>query len=76
MTSVIFLAAILVTVVHLTRSRSDVIEADGPARTPRAANPARERIMLGYYAFVATWPSLRLPRPKEPLPEAGTRTAP
>ncbi|MBD0690954.1 hypothetical protein [Streptomyces sp. CBMA123] len=52
-TSVVFLAAILVTVVHLTRSRSDVIQADGPARTPRAANPARERIMLGYYAFVA-----------------------
>ncbi|MFJ5219736.1 hypothetical protein ACIP98_34180 [Streptomyces sp. NPDC088354] len=50
-TSVIFLAAILATVVYLTFSRSDVIEAADP--TPRAANPARERIMLGYYAVVA-----------------------
>ncbi|MFD8083523.1 hypothetical protein ACFV4F_17695 [Kitasatospora sp. NPDC059722] len=52
-TSVIFLAAILATVVHLTRSRSDVIAADDGARTPQAANPARERVMLGYFALVA-----------------------
>ncbi|MGW2933146.1 COG4705 family protein [Streptomyces sp. NPDC001156] len=50
-TSVIFLVAILTTVVYLTFSRSDVIEASDP--TPRAVNPARERIMLGYYAVVA-----------------------
>ncbi|MEV7145171.1 hypothetical protein AB0O05_01560 [Streptomyces sp. NPDC093084] len=52
-TSVLFLAAILATVVYLTVSRSDVIETDAPARTPRPANPARERLMLGYYAVVA-----------------------
>ncbi|MFF2820837.1 hypothetical protein ACFVT9_35575 [Kitasatospora cineracea] len=52
-TSVVFLAAILATVLHLTRSRSDVIEADGGARAIGAANPARERIMLGYYAVLA-----------------------
>jgi uncharacterized membrane-anchored protein len=50
-TSVIFLFAILATVVYLTFSRSDVIETSAP--TPRAVNPARERIMLGYYAVVA-----------------------
>ncbi|MEV4561779.1 hypothetical protein AB0K51_33030 [Kitasatospora sp. NPDC049285] len=51
-TSVVFLVAILATVFHLTRSHSDVIAADGqaPART---ADPARERIMLGYFALVA-----------------------
>ncbi len=50
-TSVIFLVAILGTVLHLARSRSDVIEA----RTvvAQAGNPVRERIMLGYYAVVA-----------------------
>jgi uncharacterized membrane-anchored protein len=50
-TSVIFLAAILATILYLTFSRSDVIEGSDPA--PRAVNPARERIMLGYYAVVA-----------------------
>ncbi|WP_373281881.1 COG4705 family protein [Nocardia jiangxiensis] len=52
-TSVIFLATILVVVVYLTRSRRDVI--DGPQRqTPASAtNPAREGLMLGYYAVVA-----------------------
>ncbi|MFC5181995.1 COG4705 family protein [Actinomadura harenae] len=53
MTSVIFLAAILATVLYLARSRSDVIETRGPNQTARAADPARERIMLGYYALVA-----------------------
>ncbi|MFF3559579.1 hypothetical protein ACFYXS_06020 [Streptomyces sp. NPDC002574] len=50
-TSVIFLAAILATVLYLTFSRRDVIETSAP--TPQALNPARERIMLGYYAVVA-----------------------
>ncbi|MGW3248305.1 COG4705 family protein [Streptomyces sp. NPDC001070] len=52
-TSVIFLIAILATVLYLTRSRSDVIETLDPTRTPRAVNPVRERIMLGYFAVVA-----------------------
>ncbi|MET7727798.1 COG4705 family protein [Streptomyces mirabilis] len=52
-TSVIFLAAILATVVYLTFSRSDVIETNDHTDAPRALNPARERIMLGYYAVVA-----------------------
>ncbi|MFI9645753.1 hypothetical protein ACIHAA_05570 [Streptomyces sp. NPDC052040] len=52
-TSVIFLAAILATVLYLTLSRSDVIETSGATRTPRAADPARERLMLGYYAVMA-----------------------
>ncbi|MFJ3171892.1 hypothetical protein ACIPJK_14060 [Streptomyces roseus] len=59
LTSVIFLVAILATVVYLTLSRSDVIEAeaegeaDGLTGTARAANPGRERGMLAYYAVVA-----------------------
>jgi uncharacterized membrane-anchored protein len=52
-TSVVFLVAILATVLYLTRSRSDVIEGHSQTRTARAADPARERIMLGYYAVVA-----------------------
>ncbi|WP_033823741.1 hypothetical protein [Kitasatospora sp. MBT63] len=52
-TSVVFLAAILATVLHLTRSRADVIESHGGTRTASASDPARERIMLGYYAVVA-----------------------
>jgi uncharacterized membrane-anchored protein len=51
-TSAIFLTAILVTVVFLTHTRSDVI--DDRAHTPIVTtSPARERIMLGYYAAVA-----------------------
>ncbi|MFD8141614.1 hypothetical protein [Streptomyces sp. NPDC059708] len=53
MTSVIFLLAILATVVYLTLSRSDVIEAREPARSPRTPSPTRERGMLAYYAVVA-----------------------
>ncbi|MFD0377755.1 hypothetical protein [Streptomyces sp. NPDC127112] len=53
LTSVIFLVAILATVVYLTLSRSDVIEAQEPAHAPRTPSPARERGMLAYYAFVA-----------------------
>jgi uncharacterized membrane-anchored protein len=54
LTSVIFLTAILATVVYLTRTRADVIEE--PELTPAPAvttHPARERIMLGFYAVVA-----------------------
>ena len=49
-TSVIFMAAILATVVYLTVTRVDVIERPD---TPRTANPALEKVMLGYFALVA-----------------------
>ena len=49
-TSVIFLTAILATVVYLTVTRADVIN---DADTPRAADPGREKVMLGYFAAVA-----------------------
>ncbi|MGO4613566.1 hypothetical protein AB4305_16830 [Nocardia sp. 2YAB30] len=53
-TSVIFLAAIGATVVYLTRTRSDVIDDQRPPAPETArTSPARERIMLGYYAVVA-----------------------
>ncbi len=49
-TSVIFLTAILATVIYLTVTRADVIETTA---APRAANPGREKVMLGYFAAVA-----------------------
>jgi uncharacterized membrane-anchored protein len=53
-TSVIFLSAILATVVYLTRTRADVIEGpDDAARPPAPARPARESVMLGYFAVIA-----------------------
>jgi uncharacterized membrane-anchored protein len=53
-TSAIFLTAILATVAYLTWTRSDVIEErDGTATPTVRTHPARERIMLGYYAAVA-----------------------
>jgi len=54
-TSAIFLTAILVTVIYLTISRSDVIdERDrGHAAAAVPTRPAREKVMLGYYAAVA-----------------------
>jgi uncharacterized membrane-anchored protein len=52
-TSVIFLAAILAIVVYLTMTRADVIEEPEVAPEPTAAPPARERVMLGYYAVIA-----------------------
>jgi uncharacterized membrane-anchored protein len=53
-TSVIFLTAILATVIYLTLTRSDVIETTSATETPSAArNPARERVMHGYYGLVA-----------------------
>ena len=49
-TSVIFLLAILATVVYLTVTRADVIAGEGPRPLE---NKSRERIMLGYFAIVA-----------------------
>jgi uncharacterized membrane-anchored protein len=54
MTSVIFLTAILATVVYLTVTRSDVIDKPASVETPSAPeNPVRERVMHGYYAVIA-----------------------
>jgi uncharacterized membrane-anchored protein len=54
LTSVIFLSAILATVIYLTRTRADVIEEPELTPTPAVTTrPARERIMLGFYAVVA-----------------------
>jgi uncharacterized membrane-anchored protein len=54
LTSVIFLTAILATVVYLTLTRSDVIEERERTDEPTVkTRPARERIMLGYYAVIA-----------------------
>ena len=54
LTSVIFLTAILATVLYLTRTRADVIEeTDRNRQRTVTMNAARERIMLGYYAVVA-----------------------
>ncbi|KAA0091395.1 hypothetical protein CIW49_30375 [Mycolicibacterium sp. P1-18] len=49
-TSAIFLTAILATVVYLTVTHADVIEKTDE---PQAANPGREKAMLGYFAVVA-----------------------
>nr|WP_206072433.1 hypothetical protein [Antrihabitans stalactiti] len=51
LTSVIFLTAILATVVYLTRTRRDVIDGHEPVLA--ATSVTRERTMLGYYAVVA-----------------------
>jgi uncharacterized membrane-anchored protein len=53
-TSAIFLTAILATVVYLTISRVDVMEERYADHTPTVtSNPARERVMHGYYVVVA-----------------------
>ena len=53
-TSLIFLAAILATVVYLTLTRSDVLEEYDSTHTPIVTtNPTRERILLGYFLAVA-----------------------
>jgi uncharacterized membrane-anchored protein len=53
-TSAIFLTAILATVVYLTRTRSDVLEDYDRTHSPIVTtSPARERIMVGYYAAIA-----------------------
>jgi uncharacterized membrane-anchored protein len=52
-TSVIFLAAILATVIYLTLTRADVIDKlEVPPRSGATKNQVRERIMLGYFAIV------------------------
>ena len=54
LTSVIFLAAILATVVYLTVTRSDVIDTHERTNTPAVTTrPARGRIMHGYFAVIA-----------------------
>ena len=58
LTSVIFLAAILATVVYLTVTHVDVIDVHGPTDAPSdpptaTAGPVREPIMLGYFVVVA-----------------------
>jgi uncharacterized membrane-anchored protein len=53
-TSIIFLTAILATVIYLTLTRSDVIDEHDRTKTPIVTTrPARERIMHGYYAAIA-----------------------
>lgn len=53
-TSVIFLAAILATVIYLTVTRADVIEKGADVSTsPAATNKSREMMMLGFYGVVA-----------------------
>lgn len=54
LTSVIFLLAIVATVVYLTLTRSDVVEKP-ELTSPSVGTPrqGRERLMLGYYAAVA-----------------------
>jgi len=53
-TSVIFLTAILATVIYLTVTRSDVLEEHEKSTTPAVTtHPARERVMHGYYAVIA-----------------------
>ncbi|AFM17011.1 uncharacterized membrane-anchored protein [Mycolicibacterium chubuense NBB4] len=49
-TSVIFLVAILATVVYLSVTHADVI---GAPDEPRAVRPGREKVMLGYFAVLA-----------------------
>jgi uncharacterized membrane-anchored protein len=53
LTSVIFLVAISATVIYLSVTRADVIKESAAEKTEPVGNPARERIMLGYYAVVA-----------------------
>ncbi|KAA0101012.1 hypothetical protein CIW49_05705 [Mycolicibacterium sp. P1-18] len=53
-TSVVFLTAILATVVYLTLTRRDVINAPTTIETPTdATTPVREMVMLGYFAVIA-----------------------
>jgi uncharacterized membrane-anchored protein len=52
-TSVIFLGAILATVVYLSITRADVIEGDVPTAEPPGSTPQRQRISLGVLAATA-----------------------
>jgi uncharacterized membrane-anchored protein len=51
-TSVIFLTAILATVVYLSITRADVIENPDEPGTQVVQNPGREKVMLGYHAVI------------------------
>ena len=53
MTSVVFLLAILATVLYLTRSRRDVIDAQTPSATsPAPVRRRREHLLLAYFGVV------------------------
>ncbi len=52
-TSIVFLLAILATVIYLTVTQRDVIELDQHQAITKRRDPHRERIMLGYFAVVA-----------------------
>jgi uncharacterized membrane-anchored protein len=52
-TSVVFLLAILATVIYLTVTQRDVIELDGHQPVTKRRDPRRERMMLGYFGVVA-----------------------
>jgi hypothetical protein len=52
-TSIIFLGAILATVLYLTATRRDVIEDEQRPRESAPRDPRRERMMLVYFAVVA-----------------------
>lgn len=52
-TSLIFLGAILATVVYLTLSRRDVTEASGTTHQPSVTDARRERVALGGFAVIA-----------------------
>ncbi|GHJ43416.1 hypothetical protein Cs7R123_07580 [Catellatospora sp. TT07R-123] len=61
LTSVIFLAAILATVVYLSVTRSDVIEENRQSDPPTVtADPRRERLMLAYLGAVTVAAGLLL----------------
>ncbi|WP_230006179.1 hypothetical protein, partial [Microbacterium sp. Bi128] len=52
LTSIIFLTAILATVIYLSITRVDTVEKVRPAVTP-PTTPTRQRVMLGYFSAVA-----------------------
>jgi len=52
-TSMIFLGAIIGTVIYLVVKHPDVMAEDAEAHVEAERNPARERKMLGYYGVVA-----------------------
>ena len=54
-TSVIFLAAIVGTVIYLVIKHPDVMAEDAEAHVAAERNPARERKMLAYYGVVAAF---------------------
>ena len=52
-TSVIFLSAILATVMYLSITRADVIEKPDDTTATTTTKPVREHVMHGYYAVIA-----------------------